>query len=291
MTYPHSYRMDGRVCLVTGATSGHGAAVARALTGLGAEVVIHGRSPVRCEALAAQIAREAGTRPRTLLCDLSALDQVRRGAAELLDGGAPLHVLVNNAGLVNLRRRETADGFEQTIGVNYLAHFLLTRLLLPRLSRSAGAMPSRIVNVSSDMHRLVRLRLDDLHWRQGRYDLLSSYARSKLAQVYFTRELARRVDPGRVTVNALDPGPVESRIGQNHGGLAPRALSVVMRACFPSAQRAARMAVQLAADPELERVTGRYFRFGRERRPSVSPDPTLGARLWELSSLLVGLEG
>ena len=265
---------------MTGATSGHGRAVAGWLARLGGEVVLLGRSEARCHETRAEIARQTGVEPDILLCDLASRRDIDRAATGWLARGRPLHVLVNNAGLVNLRRRETEDGVEQTFAVNYLAHFQLTLRLLARLREST---PARVVNVSSDVHRVSSLDLDGPeHSRRG-YGLFRAYGRSKLAIVHFTRELARRLEGSGVTVNALDPGPVESRIGQNHPGLAADLLTLIMRHTFPEADWAARTAVWLAASPELGGRSGGYYKYGRLRAPGVGRDPTVGPRLWQLS--------
>ena len=277
--------MRGRVCLVTGATSGHGRAVAMGLARLGAEVVLLGRSAERCRRVQAEIAARAGGKaPAVLLCDLASRREIERAATEYLDSGRPLHVLVNNAGLVSLARRESADGVELTFAVNYLAMFQLTLLLLPRLLESA---PARIVNVSSDTHRIARLDLEDLELR-SRYGWMRAYARSKLAIVLFTRELARRLQGTGVTCNAVDPGPVASGIGSDNPGLAYRLVGPLIRALFPSPERAARLAIELAASDAHAAGTGEYWRFGKARVPGTGKDPSLAARLWERSEAITG---
>lgn len=280
-------RLDGRVCLVTGATSGHGLALARWLARLGGEVVLIGRSEERCRTAAREIGAATGRTPDVLLCDLSSRASIDRAAAGWLAGGRPLHVLCNNAGQVNLRRRASVDGLEMTLAVNYLACFQLTLRLLPRLLGSATeAAPSRVVNVSSDTHRMVSLDPDDLERRGRRHSLMGSYARSKLCIVHFTRELSRRLRGRGVVANAVDPGPVESRIGQNNPGAAADLLAVVMRHVFPAAEWAARTAVWLAAAPEAAAVTGGYFKYGRPRTPRVAPG--VGPRLWAASAAITG---
>jgi NAD(P)-dependent dehydrogenase (short-subunit alcohol dehydrogenase family) len=280
-------RLDGKRCLVTGATSGHGLAVARWLARLGGEVVLLGRSEERCQAAAREIGAETGRTPAVLLCDLSSRESIDQAAAEWLARELPLHVLCNNAGQVNLRRRTSRDGIELTLAVNYLACFQLTLRLLPRLCRSAtDTEPARVVNVSSDTHRIVSLDPDDLERRGRRHSLIGSYARSKLCIVHFTRELSRRLSGRGVAVNAVDPGPVESRIGQNNPGPAADLLAVVMRHTFPAADWAARTAVWLAAAPEARPVTGGYFKYGRARPPSV--EPGVGPRLWAVSAAITG---
>lgn len=291
--------MRGRTCLITGATSGHGMAVARHLGRLGADLVLLARDADRGRRVADRIQGEApgGRRPTLLLAELASQADVRRAATEWLEARPrrPLHVLVNNAGLVSLRREETRDGLERVFAVNYLAHYQLTALLLERLQASGTpARPARIVNVSSDMHRLYRLPLSDLQSTR-RYSWHASYGRSKLALVYFTRELARRLGPpaptggARVTVNAVDPGPVRSGIASHSPACIARPTAWMMRAVFPSAARAARTAIWIATAPEVAPITGGYFRFGRLHEPRVDTDPTVSPRLWDQSAALTGV--
>jgi NAD(P)-dependent dehydrogenase (short-subunit alcohol dehydrogenase family) len=279
--------LRGRVCLVTGATDGHGRAVARALARQGAEVVLHGRNQEKCRRVQAEIAAEnGGKRPEILLCDLASREAIDRAADELLSGGRPLHVLVNNAGLVSQARQQNAEGIELTFAVDYLAVFQLTLRLLPRLLES---VPARIVNVSSDTYRMATLDFDDLQLERG-YSFMRAYARSKLATVYFTLELARRLEGRGVTVNAVDPGPVASNIGANNPGLAYRLVSPVIRHLFPSPERAARTALMLITDPKLEGETGGYYRSGRKRERPLAFDPKVSDRLWRVSTDLTRVD-
>ncbi len=291
--------MHGKTCLVTGATSGHGLAVARHLGRLGADLVLLARDADRGRQVADRIQGEApgNRRPALLLADLAYQADVRRAASEWLEARPrrPLHRLVNNAGLVSLRRQETKDGLERVFAVNYLAHYQLTALLLPRLLETGTpAHPARIVNVSSDMHRLYRLPLSDLQSTR-RYSWHASYGRSKLALVYFTRELARRLGPpaptgdGRITVNAVDPGPVRSGIASHSPAYIARPTAWMMRAVFPSAARAARTAIWVATAPEVTPITGGYFRFGRLQSPRVDTDPAVATGLWDRSAALIGV--
>lgn len=281
-------RDNKRVALVTGATSGHGRAAALALARSGMRVVLLGRDPERCRATRLEIAGETGGNwPDILICDLASRSSIAPAAQRFLDTGLPLHVLINNAGLVNLRRKETEDGVEMTFAVNYLAHYELTLRLLERMLESA---PGRIINVSSDTHRLYSLRLDDLEHKRG-YGLMAAYGRSKLALLYFTQELARRLAGTGVTVNAVDPGPVDSRIGMNNPGLAADLLKQIMRLFFPAADRAARTAVHLSTASEVGEVTGGYFRNLRQRRPTFwQSDPSIPAKLWETSARMTGVD-
>lgn len=278
--------LSGKTCLVTGATSGHGEAVAKALARMGADLVILGRSAGKCGRVAGEIADETGAEPAILLCDLSRQEDIRRAAGEFLSWGRPLHVLVNNAGIVNRHYRETPDGIEETFAVNYLSMFLLTGLLLDRI---AGSAPARIVNVASDAHFMARIDLDDVEGRRGRYGIMGAYCRSKLAIVCFTRELARRLAGSGVTVNAVDPGPVASGIAKKPGFL-PRLADAVIQLTFPGPDRAARTAVHLASSPEVEGLTGGYWRFMKQKEPKVPADPDFAARLWEISARMTGTD-
>jgi NAD(P)-dependent dehydrogenase (short-subunit alcohol dehydrogenase family) len=282
IAFDASIDMAGRVCLVTGATSGHGEGVAVGLARMGAEVVLHGRSEERCRAAQERIERATGRRPDYVVCDLSRRDQIRQLADAWLASERPLHVLVNNAGLVSRFRQTTADGVELTWAVNYQAQYLLTLSMLDRLRASQA----RVVNVSSDMHRFYRLDFDDLATRR-RYDFMRAYGRSKLAIVYFTIELARRLASDGVTVNALDPGPVASRIADRESGVVARVASRLIAATFPVPERAARTALALATSPALSEVSGGYFRFSQRRPPSVRDGE--GARLWNVTAAELGL--
>jgi retinol dehydrogenase-12 len=292
----HSEKLDltatpnirDKVCMVTGATNGLGRAVAEGLARLGAEVILLGRNPEKCRSVARAIADDCGGRvPDTLLCDLSSRREIGRAASEFLSWGRPLHLLVNNAGIVNLKRRENADGIEMTLAVNYLAYFQLTLCLLQRMQESA---PARIVNVASDAHRSVSLNLDDLE-STNRYSVMRAYGLSKLAILSFTWELARRIEGTGVTVNAVDPGPVASGIGSNNPGLAYSLASLMIKYLFPSPKRAARTALCLATSPQVAHQSGAYYKFGTRRTPRAdATDAALASRLWEMSVRMTGVD-
>jgi NAD(P)-dependent dehydrogenase (short-subunit alcohol dehydrogenase family) len=282
-----SHDMTGRVCLVTGASDGHGRAVAEALSAAGADLVLLGRNPEKCETAQREIAEATGRKPELLLCDLMNRTDVDRAADEYLASGRPLHLLVNNAGLVNLHRQVNAEGLEQTFAVNYLSMFQLTLRLMERLTESA---PARVVNISSDTYKIAKLELDDLQLERS-YSVSQAYARSKLAIVYFSLELARRVEGTGVTVNAVDPGPVASNIAANNQGLLYSLAKPMIRYLFPSAARAARTCLLVATDPALETSSGGYWRSrARRERPLEQPDPELSAGLWRESVRLTGVD-
>ncbi len=282
-----SESLDGKVCMVTGATSGHGKALARGIADLGAEVVLLGRDSRRCHVVQRQIEQGCGRRPRILVCDLASRRDIERAAAEFLSWDMPLHVLVNNAGLVNSKRRLTIDGLEETFAVNYLAAFQLSLLLLERLRNSE---PAKIINVASDMHKIVTLDLDNLGLSHG-YSWWKAYSSSKLALVYFTHELAQRLQGEGVSVFAVDPGPLASNIAMNNDGLLVGLAGLMIRRLFPSPERAAKTALFLAAASGLAGQSGGYFKYKKQRRPRTSSrDPLLGRKLWQLSARLTGVD-
>jgi len=278
--------MTGRVCLVTGATDGHGRAIARQLAERGADVIIHGRSREKCEAVQSEIAAATGgKRPENLLCDMSSRAEVDRAAAEYLATGRPLHLLVNNAGLVSLKRQQSADGHELVFAVNYLAMFQLTLRLLPRLLES---VPARIVNISSDSYKIAKLDLDDLALES--YSVSNAYSRSKLAILYFTLELARRIEGRGIAVNAVDPGPVASNIGANNPGFLYSLARPMIKYLFPSADRAARTAMKVATDRTLELASGGYYRSLKLRENPIAFDAALSDGLWRVSAELTRVD-
>lgn len=280
--------MQGRTCLVTGATDGHGRALARMLAERGADLVILGRNPDKCRDAQLEIADACdGKAPEILLCDLASLREVERAANEYLASGRRLDVLVNNAGLVGLHRRESVDGHELCFAVNYLAMFSLTLRLLPRLRESA---PARVVNISSDSYKVGKLDLDDLMLERS-YGATAAYANSKLAIVHFTLELARRIEGSGVTVNAVDPGPVASNIGADNPGIPYKLARPMIKYLFPSAPRAARTALRVACDPELEKLSGGYFRSQKQRtKLAPASKPELSAQLWRRSVELTSID-
>lgn len=282
--------MRGRICAVTGASSGLGFETALALARMGATVALLCRSEERGAQARDLIAAQTGNDALHVVhCDHANLATVRAAAGELLERFDALHVLVNNAGLMLMQRRITVDDLEETFQVNHLSAFLLTALLRERLAASA---PARVVTVSSAAHRGLSLDFADLQ-SVNRYDGLGVYARSKLANVLFTYELARRLEGSGVTANTLHPGLVRTRFGHDNGG-AMRAFMMVMQ--LPpfavSARRGARTQVWLASAPAVDGVSGRYFVRRRARRSSRgSYDRDAQRRLWEASEQLLARTG
>lgn len=279
----------GRVCAITGASSGLGYETALALAGMGATVALLCRSEERGAQARDRIAALTGNADLHVVnCDHANLETVRAAAAELLARFDTLHVLVNNAGLILMQRRITVDGCEETFQVNHLSAFLLTDLLRERL---AASPPARVITVSSIAHRAATLDLGDLQMQRA-YDGWSAYARSKLANVLFTYELARRLEGSGVTANTLHPGIVRTGFGHNNGAVM-RGLMWLMQ--MPplgvSSRRGARAQVWLASAPQLAGVSGRYVIGRRARRSSRSSyDGDAQRRLWDASAeLLAGL--
>lgn len=278
--------MSGKVCLVTGATSGIGEAAAQALAGLGARIVILARHRERCERSSAHI-RDVSGNPAVdyLVADLSSQSEIRRAAGEFVQRYDRLDVLVNNAGGFFMKRQVSPDGIELTFALNHLNYFLLTNLLLPLIKSSA---PARIINVSSGAHRGAKIDFDDLEGRRS-YNGWKAYAQSKLANLLFTYELARRLDVAQVTVNAMHPGFVSTRFAKNNGWLYKVGLSIVHIFARKPVE-GARTVVYLATSPEVAGVTGKYF-FDKQEVPSApaSYDEESAGRLWQISTQMVNL--
>jgi NAD(P)-dependent dehydrogenase (short-subunit alcohol dehydrogenase family) len=279
--------MNGKICLVTGATRGIGLATARALAAAGATVVLHGRDPESTRSAAARVAQETGSpRVRPVYADFSQLVRVRALAEDLAATLPRLDVLVNNAGMMSPRRAVSAEGYELTFAVNHLAPFLLTNLLLPKLRASA---PARIVVVASAAHRRARLDFDDL-MNARVAGLWPAYSRSKLANILFTRALARRLAGSGVTANSLHPGLVRSHLF--HDG--PRWMQLLMGTCgrlfMVSARQGARTSVHLASAPQLAQSTGGYYVDCQPATPSAAAQLDADAeRLWNESARLTGI--
>lgn len=280
--------MKGKVCVVTGATSGIGEVAAIELAHRGARVLIVGRSAERCAATLERVREAAGGDPsmvESLVADLSSQAEVRRVADEIGKRCDRLDVLLNNAGGMFLSRTESVDGIEMTLALNHLSYFLLTDRLLPLLK--AGA-PSRIVNVASDAHRGGRIDFDDIQLRRN-YSGWRAYQQSKLANLLFTFELARRLEGTGITANALHPGFVRTRFFQDFTGWVGFVIKLGARLVAIGPEAGARTSIHLATSPEVEGVTGRYFVKCRPVNSSPrSRDRATADRLWRLSEELTG---
>jgi len=274
--------MHGRTALITGGTGGIGRATAMGLGRLGANVAITGRDAVRAEDTAREIREATGATVFVFLADLSSQAEVRRLAAEVLDRLPTIDVLVNNVGGYWDTRQLTVDGIERTLAVNHLAPFLLTELLLARLKRSAYA---RVVTVASQAHAQGWIDFDDIQGERS-YSGARAYSQSKLANILFTHELARRQP--RVTANALHPGVVSTAFGAADPGRTQRLLVPLLRPFMKSPARGAETSIYAASAPELVGATGGYFANSRSRRSAPqSYNQDLASRLWQVSEDLV----
>jgi retinol dehydrogenase 12 len=280
--------MKDKVVLITGATNGIGKVAATELAKQGATVVIVGRSAEKTLATVKEIQEATGHQQQVdyLLADLSSMADVRRLAAEFKKKYSRLDVLINNAGATFTTRQETVDGYEKTFATNHLSYFLLTTELLDLLKASA---PSRIVSVSSDAHKVGKFDFEDLQFRNS-YGAMgfASYGTSKLGNILFTYELARRLEGTGVTANVLHPGVVATGFGHNNTGFFRFALKLIQRFTGLTPEQGADTIIYLASSPEVEGITGKYW----EKRKQISSSTAsynveTAKRLWEVSERLV----
>jgi NAD(P)-dependent dehydrogenase (short-subunit alcohol dehydrogenase family) len=279
--------MGGNVCLVTGATAGIGFVTARELARRGGRVIGVGRSPERC-ALAARKIREQARASSVdfLVADLSSQAGILRLAKEVKGATDRLHVLINNAGGLFLKRQETIDGLEMTFALDHVAYFLLTNLLLDLLKSSS---PARIVNVASAAHQGASINFDDLQKSKGRYSAWRAYQQAKLANILFTRELARRLEGTGVTANSLHPGYVNTQIFKV-GGLKGWLLSRAADLFAIAPEEGALTSLYLATSPEVRNTSGIYFWRQKPATPShQAQDDETARKLWEVSEQLTRL--
>jgi retinol dehydrogenase-14 len=286
MKQRRSRAMHGKTVVVTGATGGIGRATAHGLALMGAHVIIVGRDPERTEEAAETIREAAGGNVDAVVADLSSQARVRRLANELLTALPRIDVLINNAGGYWNTRHMTADGIEHTLALNHLAPFLLTNLLLDRLQLSGSA---RVITVSSNAQAMGRINFDDLQGAHS-YSGATAYNQSKLANLLFTYELARRLEDTPVTVNALHPGLVSTGFGAEDPGRAQRLLVPLLRPFMLTTDEGAKTTIHLASAPDLTDVSGRFFAQRKPRRSSnASYDQATAAQLWKVSAEMTGL--
>lgn len=279
--------MQGKTCVVTGATSGIGRAAAEALAAMGARIVMIARDRQRGEAMLTQLRDRFPLAGHSIYyADLLRLAEVERAAADIAAAEPRVDVLLNNAGAMFASRKITPDGFERTFALNHVAPFVLTHGLRERLFAAA---PARVVNTSGALHHLATLHLEDLRL-EHRYNAFYAYAHAKLCCVLFTRELARRWASKHVTVNCLHPGEVATRFGYQSGGLIPYAFAVI-HLFGSSPEKGARRIVRLASAREYSGITGRYFYKAKLARPNpLAEDDENAERLWQATARLVGIQ-
>ena len=279
--------MKDKTVLITGANAGIGLTTSLGLAKLGARVLMVSRDEGRGRKAQALVKEKSGNKDvHLLVADLSDQDSVRKLARDVRENFPRLHVLLNNAAVISRRREMTDDGFERQFAVNHLAYFLLTGLVMNLLKDSA---PARIVNVSSQVHAGANINFDDLQSERS-YSRTRVYGRTKLANVLFTYELARRLEGTAVTVNCLHPGVVATNLLADAGGL-PRKLKAATRIIAVDAEAGARTSIYLASSAEVEGVSGRYF--VKEKPVDSSPesyDEGVASRLWKVSCEMTGLD-
>ena len=273
--------MNGKVCLVTGATDGIGKVSARVLAELGAKVIIVGRNPEKSAIVLAELRSISGNKNIDLLmADLAVMQEVRDLAEQVISRYDRLDVLLNNAGGYFTKHEITSDGLEMTFALNHMSYFLLTNKLMELLKYSA---PARIVNVSSDAHYGVDIEFENLNGEQE-YKAWKAYQKSKLANVLFTYELLKKV-PGNITVNCLHPGFVATNFGHNNGGFFGPVLKIAQRISAIDPEEGAKTSIFLCSAPEVKGVSGKYFYKCQPKTSSrESRNEDTGKRLWQISS-------
>ena len=280
-------RMDGRICVITGATSGVGYQAARRLAQGGASLVLVCRNFEKATRVQNELEEEYRVPVKVLQADFSRFADVRKAAALILEATPRIDVLINNAGIHQTRRVLVEGGIEIVFHVNHLASFLFTRLLLPRMIESS---PARILQVNSEGHRFGGLDLDDLDWGKRRFRGLQSYGASKVAQLLTVWELADRLQGSGVTINAMHPGNVRTMIGMNNGWLYRWYQRYLLWPLLKDPLISGEALYYLAAAPEIAAVSGRFFNLTIDEKPAAHAlDRSLGKRVWKISEELTGL--
>jgi NAD(P)-dependent dehydrogenase (short-subunit alcohol dehydrogenase family) len=279
--------MQGKTIVITGATSGIGESAALTLAGQGARIVFVARDRARGEATLAKLnAKAPGLSHKVHYADLSLVAEMKRVAAEIAADEPRIDVLINNAGAAFSERQVTADGFELTFALNHLSYFVITAGLRERL---LGSAPARIVSTSSDAHRGMKVDLDDLQSAKN-YTSIKAYGRSKLENILFTRELARRLRGTGVTANCLHPGVVATRFGHESGGvIQPLLKAIQVFAITP--EKGADTIVYLATSPDVANISGQYFTKRKIVTPTAAGrDDRAAAALWQKTVELTGVD-
>lgn len=277
--------MEGKVCVVTGTTSGIGYQVARRLAKGGANLVMVNRNEEKSRLVQQEIVSEFGVQVDVVIADFQKLSEVRRAALEIRDKYSEIHLLINNAGVFNKRRRLTPDGHEMTFGVIHLASFLLTNLLIKPLKQGA---PSRVLFISSEAHRFGGLDINDLNWKKRPYIGMFAYGAAKIAQIHTARVFAEQYKDSGVTFNVMHPGEVRTNIGMNNGFFYRIYSRYILSKFLKDPAQSGEAIYFLAADPSLEEVTGQFFNQTIEEEPAWYAVRThLSKTVWERSEALV----
>lgn len=279
-------RLDGQICVITGATSGVGFEAAKRLAQAGAHLILVCRNVDKAKIVKTEITARFGTQVDIVQANFSNLDDVRNAANQILNQFSTINVLINNAGIHLTKRVLTKDGFETAFAVNHLASFLFTRLLLERMIKSA---PSRIIQINSEGHRFGGLKVDDLTWEKRRYRGLQGYGASKTAQLMTVWELADRLKGSGVTINALHPGEVATNIGMNNGLIYRWYQKYLLFPLLKDPKISGEAIYYFAAAPELSETSGKFFNQTIEEKPAAHAlDRELGKQIWDISEELTG---
>lgn len=276
--------MKDKIAIVTGSNSGMGLATVEALSDKGVTVIMLCRNEERGKAAIDQLMEKKDRKLDLMLCDLGDYDSIRSFVKSVKEKYPRIDILVNNAGFISLDRQETKEGLEMQFGINHIGHFLLTTLLLDRMVPG-----SRIVNVASGAHKTGKIHFDDINLHKG-FNVIKAYSQSKLANVLFTRELARRLKKRRISVNCCHPGAVATNIGIDRDTGFGKTITGLLKPFFQTPAEGARTAIFLAADDSVRNITGGYFYKCRIAKPSRrSKDPELARRLYSFSEELVNV--
>ena len=284
-----SQAMKGKHVVITGPTAGIGRASALVLAKQGAQLTLLCRNLEKGQQVVDEIVALGGLTPTLIAMDMARLDSVRSAAESVLALDCPIDVLLNNAGLMNSHRRETPDGFEETLAVNHFAPFLLTGLLLPAIKSAAPG--ARIVNVASGAHKFVKgMQFDDLQ-SENEFSMFNVYGRSKLANMLFTRSLAKSLEADGITVNCLHPGAVSTSIGKQHGEWLATILHTILKPFFRDPLKGAETSLYLCTSADVADVTGAYFDNCKKVAPKPwAEDDAAAERLWIVSEMSVGFK-
>lgn len=281
-------RLDGRVCVITGATSGVGYHAAHRLAEGGAELALVCRNAEKGARVKSELESKYKTRVRVIKADFSNLSEVKKAAAAIQEEFPQIHVLINNAGIHNTKRNLTIDGHETVFHVNHLASFLFTRLLLPNI---LAATPARIIQVNSQGHRFGGLDLNDLNWEKRKYHGLKGYGASKVAQLLTVWEFADQLKGSGVSINAMHPGEVRTNIGMNNNLLYQWYQRYLLWPFLKDPHLSGEAIYYLAAAPEISEVSGRFFNLTIDEKPAMHAlDRDLGKKVWQISEKLTGLD-
>ncbi len=277
--------LKGKICIVTGSNSGIGKVTALEIAKMGATVIMVSRDRNKGEKALEEVRNLSGNKDvELMLCDFASQKSIRKFAEEFKSKYQKLHILVNNAGLILTEKTITEDGIESTFAINHIGYFLLTELLLDVIREST---PARIVNVSSDAHKTGHIDFDDINFERKKYSSTGAYCNSKLANILFTRELAKRLKGTKITVNCLHPGVISSNFGNNMSGIFGFLIKIA-KPFFTTVEKGAETQIYLATSPQVEDVTGEYFSKKKVAySTSEANNEQIAKRLWDISNEMV----